>query len=222
MGHCGFFLQLVQEAGFAAFPEGSSDVEKVRLSLEKFYNIKDKTSINFLIQSWMYIAIEEGLHHLQPEPSTPSSGGRGSSVSGVTDGTSENVSLSSYKIDEDDAAAIIQAAVFAAYGAGVRRNLTNKNLCKDLSKIFQTHQSEYLDAMANAKEKTDLSELHDDVAVEASVSSHSSKSCINELASVAHTKVFKKAYELGLTKRQIEKLMDYCFIPLEQPIELRL
>jgi len=127
MNHCSWFLQLVEEAGFAAFPEGSSDVEKVRLSLEKFDNIKDETNIISLIQCWMDTAIKKGLYQLQPKPSSPSSGGRGSSVSGLTDGTFEMVSLSSHKIDKDDAAAIIQAALFLAYAVGKHRDRSHKD-----------------------------------------------------------------------------------------------
>jgi len=216
LSHCGCFLQLVEEAGFAAFPEGTSDVEKVRLSLEKFDNIKERASITTLIQSWMGTAIEKGLYKLQPEPSSPSSGGRGSEVSGLTNGTLESVSLSSHNIDQDEAAAIIQVAIFAAYAAGKHRDRSHKKLCKDFSKIFQTKQPEYHAAMVVAEKKTDWSEFYDGGGKASTGSPHSSKTCIDELASAAVTAFAQKAHESGLSESQIDALNGYCFVPLKR------
>ena len=51
MSHCNLFLELVEKAGVVALSEESSNVEKVRLSLEKFDNMKDKPSIRIQIQA---------------------------------------------------------------------------------------------------------------------------------------------------------------------------
>lgn len=216
MDGCVFFLKTVEKAGIVTFPGGSSNVEKVKLSLEKFEDMKAKPTLLHLIQSWMHAADEEGFYSVQPLPSSPSSDGRGSSVSGLTEGTFETISLSSHQIDDAVAAEIIEAGVFAAYAAGKKRGHAHKRLCTDFSNIFRTEKSEYIDSMAAAKNEDWPKSDDGSGEGEASVGSYSSKSCIDDLACEAHTAVAKKADELGLTTNQIQKLNEYCFIPLQR------
>jgi len=200
---------------FLHLADDTPEKQKLQLLLDKFDTLKNDQVLRPLIQSWMYTAVGEGLYASQPKNISPSSADRASSISGLSDGTFETISLSSHKIDDDVAAAIIQTAVFAAYAAGKHRDRSHKILCNDFSKIFQTKQPEYISAMATAEKKTDWSEFYDGGG-EASTGSRSSKSCIDELASEAYIAFAQKADKSGLTQNQIKKVKEYCFIPLQR------
>jgi hypothetical protein len=181
--------------------------------LVSFDTLKNNKVFRLLIETWMTMAISEEKYSMQPEPSSPSSGRSRSAVSGLRDGAFETISLSSHKIGDDAAEAIIEAGVYAV--GMLRRNRSHKDLCKDFTKMFQSGQPEYLEAVVKAKQKTEWPEL--DVG-NGNTSDHSdsSKSCIDELASVAATAVAKKANEFKVTNNQVDALNKYCFIPLGQ------
>jgi len=149
MDHCGLLLKKVKKSTVMAFPTESSTVDKVRLLLENYDIIKATSlTIALLINIWMEDAIAEGLYSLGP--SFPSSSASGSTVSVVSNGTLETISLSSHDIADELAMKIIKAAVFTAYTAGKHRHHSHRSLCKDFGQIFQTARLEYIDAMAAA------------------------------------------------------------------------
>ena len=213
MEACGVLLRRVTRKGFTTFPDGGTNVDKVQQLLEMFDTLKNDPELRPLIQSWMHGAVAEGFYSPQPEPSSPTSGGRGSTVSGLSDGTFETLSLSSENIADDVAAKIIESAVFAAYGVGMNRNLTDKKLWKDLSKIFRIDQFEYYDAMVKAKTKTEWPAL-DDGGENASLDSGSSKTFNDELAA-AYKAFTDEANKANLSEAQIRSLNKYCFVHLQ-------
>lgn len=218
MEHCDILLRRVVRGEFVTFPDDSlNSKEKVELLLEKFDSLKNDKGLRRLLDVWMNEAVFECLYSSQPKPSSPDS--HQSTVSSeLTDGTFETISLSSQNIADDIASTVIKAAVFAAYQVGIRRGHSPKELCKDLSKLFQTDQYEYIFALgkALALKEEEWRELDDDSCGEDIIGSHSSKSYIDELASKAHTAFMHEANVVGLNDKQVKALSEYCFVPLKR------
>jgi len=186
-----------------------SDGQKVKLLRDAFESLMNSNVLRPLLLSWMNEAVDEGLYSSQqPKNSSPSSADRRASF--------ETISLSSHAIDDAVAADIVQDTIFATYAVGTHHDRTHKNLCKDLSNIFRSDQSEYITAMATAEKKTDWSEFCDAEGGEASTNSHSTRSLMDKLASVAATSFAQKVDKSGLTQSQIDALYGYCFVHLKR------
>jgi len=179
--------------------------------------LKNSNVLHTFLLGWMKEAVSNGFYSLQD--GSPS---RESEVSSLTansgdsksDGLLDTISLSSDAIDDRALGVAMEAAVFAAYGAGMRRGRSHSQLWEDFSNIFQIARPQYFDAMEKARRKTDWTKK-DDGAGSTGVGSGSGKTYNDEFASLAATAVAKKAVEFGFTDCQTDALCNYCLVQLQ-------